>query len=107
MAGNVGAAGLAGAQTAQATARDVATLEAELDLLKKRAKLTENQSKALAAIAELSDAGGDFLSYVRKWFEGEETTIEPALQGLPGFVQKPVQIYLNYPQDRDWETIPQ
>ena len=64
--GNVGAAGVAGAAQGVASARDVMTLESDLQLLKARAELTDNQTKALAAMAEISGAAGEFLSAVRE-----------------------------------------
>ena len=48
--GNVGLAGVQGAAALGNTARSVATLGAELDLLGKRGLLTENQAKALGTI---------------------------------------------------------
>ena len=64
--GNVGAAGVAGAQIGASTARDVMTLDRDLELLSERIGLTRNQKDALAAMAEMSGAAGDFLSAVRE-----------------------------------------
>ena len=56
--GNVGLAGVQGAQQGAATARDIMSLEADLDLIKKRANLTEKQGQAIAALATISGATG-------------------------------------------------
>lgn len=64
--GNVGAAGVAGAQVGASTARDVMTLERDLELLSERVGLTRNQKDALAAMAQMSGAAGEFLHSVRE-----------------------------------------
>ena len=63
--GNVGAAGVAGAQAGAATARDVATLEKDIDLLQARAELTDTQAQALAAMAIISGSAAEFLEAVK------------------------------------------
>ena len=62
--GNVGAAGMQGAQAGAATARDVLTLGKDLDILEARVGLTENQRDAIGAIATLSGNAGEFLDAV-------------------------------------------
>ena len=69
--GNVGAAGVAGAQQGAATARDVATREADLQLIRDRAELTQKQASALDAIAEASGAAGEFIRALKE--KGEST----------------------------------
>lgn len=98
--GSVGGAAVAGAAQLAGTATNFAKAQGELEALKVRNKLTENQTKAIEALAQMSDAAGDFLSWVRKWFEGEEPDIMPILQSLPGPLQKPTQMYLEYMRDR-------
>ena len=62
--GNVGAAGVQGAELGANTGRNLATIEQDLELLKERVGLTENQKDALATIATLSGNAGEFLSTV-------------------------------------------
>lgn len=99
--GNVGGAAVAGASQLASSASSVWKIQGELEALKIRNRLTENQTKAIEALAQISDAAGDFVSYVRKWFEGSEPTIDPALDFLPGFLKKPVGIYFEYLKNRD------
>ena len=60
-AGNVGAAGVSGAQMGMASARDAMTLEKDIRLIEQKGNLTENQSDALEAIASASGAAGRLL----------------------------------------------
>ena len=62
--GNVGLAGVQGAQQGAATARDIKTLEKDIELISARTQLTEKQRDALGAIATLSGNAGEFLQGV-------------------------------------------
>lgn len=62
--GNVGAAGVAGAQAGMSTAKEGMMLEGELELLAERVGLTENQKEALATLATVSGSAGEFLKTV-------------------------------------------
>ncbi len=59
--GNVGAAGVAGAQGGASAARDVVTLETDLKFLKARIGLTDRQAEALSALATASGVAGEFM----------------------------------------------
>ena len=71
-AGNVGAAGVAGAQSGAATARDVRSFEADLNLVKARAGLTDAQTRALAAIATMSDNASEILNWALDRLKGTD-----------------------------------
>jgi hypothetical protein len=72
--GNVGAAGVTGAAGGASVARDVGTLGSDLELLEKRIGLTDNQSQAIALLAEASGNAADFLgTIVQKAKEGMMT----------------------------------
>lgn len=62
--GNVGQAGVLGASGGAATARDVATLGADLDYIASRTRLTDNQKRALEMIATASDNAGKLLQTI-------------------------------------------
>ena len=84
--GNVGAAGVTGAQGGASAARDVMTLENDLELLEKRIGLTENQSQAIALLAEASGSAAEFLGIiVERAKEGSMTEwdISNMLEMLP------------------------
>lgn len=90
--GNVGAAGVAGAQMGAATARDIQTLDRDLELLGERVGLTRNQKEALAAMAQLSGAAGEFLRSVRdkvKEFSFEEIDWPNLWQEFTGMFPSP------------------
>lgn len=70
--GNVGAAGVLGAQQGAATARDIQTLDADLNLIQKKAELTDKQTEALAFIAEASGAAAEFFGQIRKKAESTD-----------------------------------
>lgn len=59
--GNVGLAGAQGAATVATTAKDVASLPTQLKAIQKRANLTEQQTRALAFLAEVSSNAGAFV----------------------------------------------
>lgn len=59
--GNVGLAGVQGAQASAATARDVISLDADLQFLEARTNLTRNQKEALETIATVSGDAGRFI----------------------------------------------
>lgn len=63
--GNVGAAAVEGAASGAATAAGVSRIGKELDLIDERVGLTSNQKDALAAVAQMSGAAGEFLKAVR------------------------------------------
>jgi hypothetical protein len=65
--GNVGLAATQGAQMGANTGVQAGKLAAELELIQSRTGLTDNQAGALAAIAEISGAAGEFLSDARAW----------------------------------------
>ena len=62
--GNVGLAGVTGAQQGATSARTASMLEGELDLLQKRIGLTEKQAMAIAALAEASGNAADWLGRI-------------------------------------------
>ena len=62
--GNVGAAGVQGAQVGAATARDVQTLDADLKLIQERIRLTDKQAQALALVAEASGNAATLLGLI-------------------------------------------
>lgn len=62
--GSVGSAAVAGAQSGAATARDVSTLENDIELLEKKIGLTQKQGEALGLIAEASSNAGELLSII-------------------------------------------
>ena len=68
--GNVGLAGMQGAQLGAATARDVQTIDSDLELLEARIGLTSNQKRALEALATASEQAGAFLSELVNRAEG-------------------------------------
>lgn len=75
--GNVGQAAAVGAQTGAATARDVATLEADIELLGEKINLTQKQTEALGAIAAASSNAGELISYlIGKAKEGVMTELD-------------------------------
>lgn len=98
--GNVGLAGVQGATMAAQSAMDLSRITSELELLKERVGLTENQAKALGALAEVSDIGAEFLQGVRKWFEGAEADLAPYTGSLPEPIGRFVEVYLKYMKDR-------
>lgn len=59
--GNVGSAAAEGALAGAATARDVSTLDKDIEMLQQRIGLTDNQKKALGALAEASSNAGEFI----------------------------------------------
>ena len=67
--GNVGAAGVQGAQMGQATALSAATFEDDVRKAKEAANLTEAQADALQAIAVVSDTAGQLLKEFRTQVE--------------------------------------
>lgn len=75
--GNVGAAGALGAQQGAASARDVVTLENEVELLSKRIGLTEKQTQALGAVAAASSSAGELIGMlVSRAKEGAMTELD-------------------------------
>lgn len=64
--GNVGGAAVEGASLGAATARDVQTLEYDLELIQERVGLTSNQKDALATLATISGAAAEFLRAVKQ-----------------------------------------
>ena len=97
--GNVGAAGVAGAQVGAATARDIQTLEHDVELLKERYGLTKNQAASLAAMAELSGSAADFLNAVieqAKKFSWDEIDWRNLWQSFTGSLPTPdIQVYID------------
>ena len=84
--GNVGLAGMQGAQMGASTARDVATLRSDLDVLRARVGLTNRQAKAIGLLAEASENAGQFLGILiqkAKEFNLSELDISNMLQMLP------------------------
>ena len=97
--GNVGAAGVQGAVAGAGVARDVMTLDRDLELLSERVGLVENQKNALSAMAELSGNAGEFLGrifdHVKK-FSFEEIDWSNLWQEFTGSLPVPdVQIYID------------
>lgn len=75
--GNVGLAGVTGAQQGASTARDAMTLGADLELLQSRIGLTDKQAQAIAFLAEASSNAAEFLGYLRnKAQEGNWTDFD-------------------------------
>lgn len=84
--GNVGLAGMQGAGMGASTAREVATIGADLKLIQQRVGLTEKQTHALGLVAEASETAGDFLSTVMETIENTDFSQldwENMLQMLP------------------------
>ena len=89
--GNVGAAGVTGAQVGASVARDVKTLESDLALLQSRIGLTDNQTKSLAALAEASGVAGEFLGVLiqkAKEFNFSEMDMGNMMEMLPSSIQR-------------------
>lgn len=63
--GNVGKAFAESAGTLGSTAAQLGRMEADLNAIQKRADLTEKQTMALGAIAEIGEFGGEFLGWVK------------------------------------------
>lgn len=83
---NEGLAGVQGAQLGAASARDVATLGPDLDLIQRRAKLTDEQGRALRFVAEASTNAGEFLGAIMekvKEFDMSELDIDNLMQMVP------------------------
>lgn len=62
--GNVGQAGIMGAQGGASVARDVATLRADLSLIKARARLSDQSAKAIEFMATVSSNASEFLETI-------------------------------------------
>lgn len=76
-------AGLQGAQQAQATARDVATLDVDLEKtrseiasIQSRTRLTDEQARAIAAVAEGSEMGAEFIRAWKDFVQGNLSEID-------------------------------
>ena len=83
---NEGLAGVQGAQLGGATANAIAELAPNLELIKRRAKLTDEQGRALRFVAEASTNAGEFLSALMekvKQFKLEEIDVENLMQMVP------------------------
>lgn len=70
--GNIGAAGVIGAQGGAATARDVRTIEHDIRQITARADLTEKQAQALGAMAEIGEAGGELIRWIKERLENTD-----------------------------------
>ena len=85
-AGNVGLAGVQGAQAGAGTARDVNTLAHDIALLKQRLELNRQQTRSLGMIAAASEKGGELLETLFDKLDGyglSELDIEGMLQQVP------------------------
>ncbi len=84
--GNVGASGVAGAATGAATARSIATLDSDIQLLQERIGLTRKQSRTLMMVAEASENAGVFLGTLiskAKEFSFSELDVSNMIQMIP------------------------
>lgn len=64
--GNVGLAGVQGAQMAGSTARGIATVNSEIELVRKRIGLTEQQTNALSMVASVSEIGAQIVDAIKE-----------------------------------------
>lgn len=84
--GNVGGAAVEGMQMGMQTAREVATLDEQIELLEKRIGLTEKQAQALNLLATASESAGDFLGTIMEKaeeFSWSDLDLENMIQMIP------------------------
>lgn len=96
--GNAGLAGAQGAQIGASAARDVQTLNSDLELLQKRIGLTSEQARAIGLVAEASSNAGEFLSTLiekAKEFNLSELDIENMIQMVPNSLSDMTRNLLN------------
>lgn len=99
--GNSGLAGVQGAAALAGTAAQAVTIDADLELIKKRKDLTEKQGQVISALAEVSGMAGEFIGALKSWFEGEAENIEPYTGSLPEPIGNAAMVYLHYLKERD------
>lgn len=92
VAGNPGAAAAQGASLMGNTAATVAKVGHEVELLTKRASLTQNQADSLAAIAELSGDIRTGMRVIKDFFVEHDDAIFEWIANLPGYIQKPFSV---------------
>ena len=107
--GNPGAAASQGLASGVQSGRQLATVDAEIDLLKERANLTQKQAEAIALLATASGNASEFLGMViEKAKEGWER-IDPEfwlaeMDRWFGNLEELPDRLVNALKDRDWET---
>lgn len=89
--GNVGMAGVTGAQLGASTARDVNTLGNDIQLLQSRIGLTDAQANALGLVATASGEAGEFLGTLidkAKEFDMSEIDVKNLLKMVPSDLER-------------------
>lgn len=108
--GNVGAAGIQGAQAGGATAGAIAKLGAEIENIHARTGMTGAQTKVLSFLANLSSKASDGLSMMIDYMEGEGgSDIMGFIMTLPGELQAKGQTIVDGMRDaiqegKDWSA---
>jgi hypothetical protein len=84
--GNPGLAGASAFNQVGSTARGLATMENEMELVAERAKLTGKQTQALSAVAEMSTNAGEFLDSFFGYVKGQigDLSVGDFFENLPG-----------------------
>lgn len=112
--GNVGGAAVSGAQQGGAAAAQVMQIEEQIDLIKKRAKLTDAQAKTLRALGSLSENAGAFFDALFKKIDDMDwSTIDwtNVLMHFPreswNYIQKKLDsiFQLSYEQQMFWDSL--
>ena len=89
--GNTGLAAMQGASSGAGVART----GTEMELLRQRTALTENQTEAIATLAEISGFGAEGIRMIRDWLEGNAPAITDFLMSLPATIREEVSTALD------------
>lgn len=92
--GNVGLAGVQGAQAIGSTANSVVRQTAEIELLKKRAGLTQKQTDALLLVTELTGWATEGIKAIRRYLTENGADIMEFIMDVPQAIRRQVQTVL-------------
>ena len=92
--GDEGAAGVAGAAQLGTTARNLGTLNAEIEKLEAEVGLKGAQKDAIALIGELSSMGAEGIALIREFLTSRRDGIQEVIQTLPDFLRQEVDLVL-------------
>jgi len=94
--GNVGLAGAQGASEWANTARQIATIQPELQNLQARTGLTQNQTRAIEAVAEVSDMGADVFREITNILRDNRHDISEFISSIPEMLQDQARSILEF-----------
>lgn len=93
--GNPGAAGATAASQLSTTGTQVAKLDAEIEQIQARTGFTEEQTRVIGILAEISGDVLDGYKKIREFFSGQNEAIRVFIADLPQAVRESAQIVMN------------